>query len=185
LAWGAVTIGMGFVKDWRVLTVCRAILGFFEAGEHLPITLPGYNAKADINSGFLPACVYLVSSWYMRFEVQKRMVGFYVVTVCINGFSSIMAYGLMQMDGIQGIRGWSWIFIIEGVITCVLALIGYVLIIDFPDKVLQRRNGKFLSARDVMILKARIDRDRDDSTADSITWGKVGKHLSDWKLWVL
>jgi len=90
----------------------------------------------------------------------------------------------MQMDGILGIRGWSWIFIIEGVITCVLALIGYVIIIDFPDRVLQRRNGKFLSAGDVMILKARIDRDRDDSTADSITWEKVGEHLSDWKLWV-
>jgi hypothetical protein len=32
MLWGGVMIGMGFVKDWRVLVVCRAILGLFEAG---------------------------------------------------------------------------------------------------------------------------------------------------------
>jgi MFS family permease len=48
-------IGMGFLKDWRLLVVCRAILGFFEAG-------------------FFPGSVYIVSSWYVRYEVQKRYV---------------------------------------------------------------------------------------------------------------
>ena len=32
LSWGAVMIGQGFVKSWQMLTVCRALLGFFEAG---------------------------------------------------------------------------------------------------------------------------------------------------------
>jgi MFS family permease len=31
-AWGACVLGMGFVGDWRVLTVLRALLGVFEAG---------------------------------------------------------------------------------------------------------------------------------------------------------
>ena len=31
--WGAVMIGMGFINDWRVLVVCRTIMGFFEAGK--------------------------------------------------------------------------------------------------------------------------------------------------------
>lgn len=164
LAWGAVMIGMGFVKDWRWLTVCRTILGVFEAG-------------------FFPGCVYLVSCWYMRFEVQKRMAGFYLFSVMIGGFSSILAYGLMQMEGTQGLRGWRWIFIIEGVITCAIALLAYVVIIDFPDKVLQSRNGNFLSASDVDILKARIDRDRDDSVPDAVTWANVKIHLCDFKIW--
>ena len=30
----------------------------------------------------------------------------------ITGFSSVLAYGLNQMDGIQGLAGWQWIFII-------------------------------------------------------------------------
>ena len=120
----------------------------------------------------------------MRFEVQKRMAGFYLMSVLVGGFSAILAYGLMQMSGTAGMLGWRWIFIIEGIITCLLALLAYVTIIDFPDKILEKRNGKFLTANDVELLKARIDRDRDDSVADPITWAKVGKHLSDLKLWV-
>jgi MFS family permease len=113
------------------------------------------------------------------------MAGFYLVSVLVGGFSAILAYGLMQMKGIGGLSGWRWIFIIEGIITVLLGLVAYFTIIDFPDKVLQTRNGNFLTASDVELLKARIDRDRDDSTADEITWAKVGKHLGDWKLWVL
>ncbi|CCX04326.1 major facilitator superfamily domain-containing protein [Pyronema domesticum] len=165
VCWGAVMIGMGFLKDWRLLVVCRAILGFFEAG-------------------FFPGAVYIVSSWYVRYEVQKRMAGFYLVSVLVGGFSAILAYGLMQMKGIGGLSGWRWIFIIEGIITVLLGFVAYFTIIDFPDKVLETRNGNFLTASDVELLKARIDRDRDDSTADEITWAKVGKHLGDWKLWV-
>lgn len=30
--WGVMVLGMGFVKDWKVLTVLRALLGVFEAG---------------------------------------------------------------------------------------------------------------------------------------------------------
>lgn len=113
------------------------------------------------------------------------MAGFYLFSVVVGGFSAILAFGLMKMEGIAGIRGWRWIFIIEGVITCLLALLAYVTIIDFPDKVIEKRNGQFLTAADVEMIKARIDRDRDDSAADPITWGKVGTHLSDFKLWVL
>ncbi|KAI5851530.1 major facilitator superfamily domain-containing protein [Morchella snyderi] len=164
MLWGGVMIGMGFVKDWRVLVVCRAILGLFEAG-------------------FFPACVYLISSWYVRYEVQKRLAAFYLISSMIGGFSSILAYGLMQMDGLGGLGGWRWIFIIEGIITCVCAACAYVFIIDFPDKLLEHRKP-FLTSRDVELVKARIDRDRDDSEADPLTWAKVGLHLSDWKLWL-
>jgi len=53
LSWGAVMIGQGFVKSWISLTICRVLLGAFEAG-------------------FFPGCVYLITCWYKRYEVQKR-----------------------------------------------------------------------------------------------------------------
>lgn len=71
-AWGVVMIGMGFTKNWTHLVACRAILGLFEAGKCFR-----YNALQFPNVlavGFFPACVYLVSCWYVRFEVQKRYV---------------------------------------------------------------------------------------------------------------
>lgn len=111
------------------------------------------------------------------------MAAFYLVSVFVGGFSAILAYGLMQLGGRHGIAAWRWIFIVEGVITIGLGLVAYFVIIDFPDKVLSKKNGAFLTERDVELIKARIDRDRDDSMADALTWAKVGKHLCDLKIW--
>ena len=68
--------------------------------------------------------------------------------------------------------------------TVLLGILAFFVVIDFPDKIVQS-GKKFLSPADVDILKARIDRDRDESTADELTWAKAGQHLSDWKLWAL
>lgn len=55
VSWGAVMLGMGWANDWRVIVVCRMLIGVFEAG-------------------FLPCCMYLLSCWYQRYEVQRRLV---------------------------------------------------------------------------------------------------------------
>ncbi|KAG8684841.1 hypothetical protein FRC08_013457, partial [Ceratobasidium sp. 394] len=118
--WGATTLGMGFVKSWKTLAVCRAFLGMLEAG-------------------FFPACVYLISSWYKRYEVQRRLSVFYMSSVLASGFASILAYGLARMNGLGGLQGWRWIFIMLGIITIVAGVIGWLLIVDFPD------HAKFLT----------------------------------------
>lgn len=37
-----------------------------------------------------------------------RLGGFYLFSVAIGGFANLLAYGLMQMEGVAGIRGWQW-----------------------------------------------------------------------------
>ncbi|KAM0121424.1 hypothetical protein ACP6JC_001847 [Aspergillus fumigatus] len=96
ISWGAILIGMGFTKDWKQMTVCRALLGLLEAG-------------------YFPGCVYLLSSWYVRYDVQKRFSVFYLIGCVASALAGILAFGLSQMGGIQGLGGWRWIFIMEGV----------------------------------------------------------------------
>jgi MFS family permease len=121
VSWGAVMLGMGFVNDWRVIVVCRMLIGVFEAG-------------------FLPCCMYLLSSWYQRYEVQQRSVSpstaqengycyseivanfyasllivtrmawWYVINLTVSAFGNIIAYGIIKLDGTHGIAGWRWIF---------------------------------------------------------------------------
>jgi len=158
--WGATTLGMGFVHSWKTLAVCRAVLGSLEAG-------------------FFPACVYLISSWYKRYEVQRRLSVFYMSSVLASGFASILAYGLARMHGLGGLEGWRWIFIMLGIITIVAGLIGWVLIVDFPDK------ANFLSEEERRHVIRRLDRDRGDGEHDPLTTQKVLTHLSDWKIWAL
>jgi hypothetical protein len=49
-------------------------------------------------------------------DVQKRFSVFYLIGCVASALAGILAYGLMQMDGVQGLGGWRWIFIIEGVV---------------------------------------------------------------------
>lgn len=53
---GCCMIGMGFVKTWGSMAGLRVVLGMLEAG-------------------FFPSCVYLLSTWYTRYEVHKRCWG--------------------------------------------------------------------------------------------------------------
>ena len=39
----------------------------------------------------------------------------------------------MQLDGVQGLGGWQWIFIIEAIPTLVLAIISYTSLPDYPE----------------------------------------------------
>ena len=108
------------------------------------------------------------------------MGGFYLVAVGIGGIANILAYGIMQMEGVGGIRGWQWIFILEGILTCVVAIGAWFIILDFPDKAAKQG---FLSETEANYVLRRIEDDRGDSEADPLTLAKFFKHLGDLKLW--
>jgi hypothetical protein len=40
-----------------------------------------------------------------------RLAIFYLLSILAGGFSNILAYGLMQMDGVGNLQGWQWIFV--------------------------------------------------------------------------
>lgn len=75
IAWGACVLGMGFVHNWKILTVLRAFLGVFEAG-------------------LFPGAVYIIGSWYRQFETAKRVSVFYMAALLASGFGPIFAYAL-------------------------------------------------------------------------------------------
>lgn len=63
---------------------------------------------------------------------------------------------------------------------------GYVAIIDFPDKATNPGlilKKPFLTEAESRIVLARIDRDRGDAAVDKLTASKVLFHLRDWKIW--
>ena len=37
-------------------------------------------------------------------------------------FVGLLAYGILNMDGVSGLAGWRWIFILEGIATCFAAV---------------------------------------------------------------
>jgi MFS family permease len=162
LAWGAVMIGMGFVKNWQSLAALRVILGILEAG-------------------FFPGCVYLLSTWYSRYDMHKRYSVFYFLGSMASALAGILAFGLMQMKGLQGYAGWRWIFIMEGIITCLVAIAGYFALVNFPDS--PKRNWKFLNDRETAMIIARVNKDRGDAVAEKFAWRPFLGAGLDLKIW--
>jgi hypothetical protein len=80
------------------------------------------------------------------------------------------------------------IFIIEGIITQVLAIVAWFIITDFPDKATKSSKLQFmkplLTEKEASWVLNRIEVDRGDSVADPLTFSKFLVHIRDWKLWV-
>lgn len=96
-----------------------------------------------------------------------------------GGFSAIFAYVLTLLRGKGGLNGWSWIFIIEGAITCALCFAGWFIIIDFPAKI----KHTFLTPEEKQFVIDRINNDRGDAIEDDINAAKILHHLKDWRLY--
>ncbi|KAF3005863.1 hypothetical protein E8E13_009023 [Curvularia kusanoi] len=189
--WGAVMIAFGFVKEWHTLIPLRLVLGIFEAG-------------------FFPGSAYLLSCWYQRYELQKRNTVFYLIGMLSSAFSGILGYlfSLLQGHGVQaapwlgvhhgptkakpktpvsfgpGLAGWRWIFILQGVLTVAIGLIGWYFIVDFPE--LADKPGfskKFLNKAEVDFIVARIEKDRHDAIPEEFNIRKYLKNALDLKVW--
>ncbi|RSL78714.1 hypothetical protein CEP51_007951 [Fusarium floridanum] len=160
VAWGLVSLGIGFLHNWQGFAVLRSLLGVFEAG-------------------FFPGCVYLVSSWYRRYEVQKRMAGFFLTASALSAFANILAYGLIQISKHHSYKGWRWIFIIEGAITVVAGIGSWFIIVDFPDS----SANTFLTPEERAFVKARLAADRGPEEREKVTLKVIAKAAADWKPW--
>lgn len=95
--------------------------------------------------------------WYRREEAQKRFSFFFSSTTLAGAFGGLLASAIGEMDGLRGYRGWRWIFIIEGVVTCLFAIAWFFCIPDFPEDV------KWLNEEERDYIKARLEADSGNS----------------------
>lgn len=113
-----------------------------------------------------------LSNFYKREELQIRIAIFSSSASLSGALSGLLAYWLVKMDGIRGIPGWGWIFIIEGIFTTLFGLFGFLV---FP---LSPSTCRFLSEKQRKILAMRIEKDQPSSAAEQeekFSWGQVGK----------
>jgi MFS family permease len=113
IAWAICTTLMGIVKNFHGLLVARMFLGIAEGG-------------------LFPGVTFYITMWYRRHECGLRMALFFSAATAAGAFGGLLARGITEMAGIGGRPGWSWIFIIEGLLTFVVACVAYWVINDYP-----------------------------------------------------
>lgn len=160
--WGALTCVMAVVKNYHHLIVLRIFVGVME-------------------SGFAPGVLLIISSWYRRNEQSKRFAVFMSAAILSGAFGSLIAGAITGgLEGSRGIRGWRWLFIVEGAITAGWAIIAKFLLLDFPATSSQ------LSERERKIAVARLQADtvvvrRGDEKIGTMQSFLLA--LRDWRTW--
>jgi MFS family permease len=116
LSFGIVMLCQGFVQNYSGIIATRFFLGLAEAG-------------------IFPGSFYLISFWYKREEALKRFTLYWSAVMIAAAFGGLLASAIAKMDGIRGLSNWRWIFILEGILTILIALAAFFLVSDFPQQV--------------------------------------------------
>jgi MFS family permease len=83
-------------------------------------------------AGFLPGVTFFLACWFPA-KYRARMIAWFVVPVPFSSISSGPLSGaLFKLDGIFGLAGWKWMFILEGLSASFLGLAVYFILRDSP-----------------------------------------------------
>lgn len=128
--------------------------------------------------------ILLISFRYCRHEAQLRQALFFSAASIAGAFSGLLAFGISKMDGVGNLAGWRWIFILEGILTVIVAVIAYFTLFDFPETAtfLTEEERAFIVYR----LKYQGQRKNEVRVAqdDTFQWKFVKAAFLDWQIWV-
>ncbi len=137
ITWGLASAAMIFVtgpKSWYVL---RFALGAAEAG-------------------FFPGVAFYLSSWFPK-EYRTRILAWFLVAIPASSvFGGPLSGIFLGMDGVGGLAGWKWLFLLEGLPTILLGII-------FPWVLTNRPvEARWLAAEEQRVVVERIQSEKRD-----------------------
>jgi ACS family tartrate transporter-like MFS transporter len=123
LTWGLLAVGMMFVRGTRSFYTLRLLLGMAEAG-------------------YFPGAIYYLSQWFPPAERARAISRFYISLPISTIVMGLAAGSLLHLDGTFGLRGWQWLFLVEGLPALILSACLWFLLPDGPA------NARWLSAEE-------------------------------------
>jgi sugar phosphate permease len=112
VSWGILTILMAFIHNVREFYIVRFLVGAAEAG-------------------FFPAVVVYLTHWFQAGDRAKAVAVFYAAMPLSYVIGSPLAGVLLGLSWL-GLRGWRWLFILEGIPAIVLGLVALFYLTDWP-----------------------------------------------------
>ncbi|KAK9774887.1 putative Major facilitator superfamily (MFS) profile domain-containing protein [Seiridium cardinale] len=158
LSWGAITIGLGGTHNFSQVTGVRFLLGAFEAG-------------------LFPGLVYYLTFWYKSNERSVRVAFILASATLAGAFGGAIAYGIGHINQASGFSGWRWLFIIEGVPSCLSAFAVWFILPDFPE------SAGWLSQQEKDLALSRLHIEGSKGDSHSLTWAGAKATLTDWRLY--
>ncbi|MDQ0850419.1 MFS family permease [Arthrobacter sp. B3I9] len=153
VSWGIVSFLMAFVQNETMFYVLRFLLGAAEAG-------------------FFPAVIFYFARWVPAGHRGKATAIFIAGSSVAAAISGPVAGSLLSLHDVLGLRGWQWLFGVEGVLSVVVGIVVFFLL----DAKIQ--DAKWLGAAEKAALSAAIAREDAEHAASSAGKGTVNR----WKM---
>ncbi|ODN78859.1 hypothetical protein, variant 2 [Cryptococcus amylolentus CBS 6039] len=151
LGFAVITLATAWIKNSGQFYAVRCLLGAVEA-----FSMPGLS--------------YVLSRYYRRHELTARFGIFMLVAIgCSQGFGGLLSGALVDVGSIGNVKGWSLIFLVEGIITIGIAIF---LIIFFPSDPTTTRMFT-PEQRKLALMRLQADAPPGEDTKEPISWAGI------------
>jgi len=159
VTWGLISGATMFIQSETSYYTMRFLLGVAEAG-------------------FIPAVLYYLSCWIPS-KTKGQATAIFMMGIPLSGIlGGPLSGGIIQgFDGVAGLSGWRWMFILEAIPTVLAGLFAFKWLSDSPAK------AKWLSPLERAQLTAELEADGKTKLLHSTRDGLTDKRV--WGLSVL
>jgi MFS transporter, ACS family, tartrate transporter len=156
ISWGLVSAGMMFVRSATAFYVLRFALGAAEAG-------------------FFPGIIYCLTRWFPTRDRARAIAGFMTAVVIAGIVGGPVSGVLLSLDGVGGLAGWQWLFLVEGLPAIAL---GFVVLRVLPE---QPSEARWLTPAEQLALTAQL---AEEAAAEGSVHSIRGA-LTSGRMWLL
>jgi len=155
IGWGFTSILMMFVKTPEMFYFLRFLLGVFEAG-------------------FYPGIILYLTFWFPN-DRRAKAFGMFMSASALAGVigGPLAGFIMTTLDGANGLEGWQWVFLLEGVPSVIAGIVTYFYLTDKPEQ------AGWLTQRERELVRSDLERDaaslghREHSLLASLKDGKI------------
>jgi D-galactonate transporter len=158
VTWGIISALMALVNSEWSFYLLRFLLGVAEAG-------------------FFPGIILYLTYWYPA-EYRARFLAAFALAVPVSTVIGAPISGLLLgLDGVWGLRGWQWLFIVEGVPSVLLGIVTWFYLTDRPER------ANWLSSEQKAWLSSRLN--AETAAKEAVSHMTLGDALSSPKVLML
>ena len=155
ISWGIISCAFALIAGPNSFLTLRFLLGAAEAG-------------------FFPGVILYLTYWFPA-EYRAKIVGIFMVAIPVAGLTgSPISGAILGMDGVLGLGGWQWIFILEATPAVLMGFISFVWLTDRPE----HAHWLTVEQRDWLTAKLRSEKMRTSKVKSLSVWQvMVNKHV--------
>jgi len=158
IVWGIVSGAFMFMNSVTMFYVMRFLLGAAEAG-------------------FFPGVILYLTYWFPARERAKNIALFVIGGVAAGIIGSPISGALLELNGVLGLAGWQWLFLIEAIPALLMGLVVLFFLPNGPQ------DTRWLSERERGWIQSRV---REDATlADPSTRHRLADAFTSGRVWLL